>query len=62
MNTENNTPRLMYSTEETANILGVSVKTVYRLLDRKLLSASKALRHKMIPRKSIDEFIATSMS
>ena len=42
-------------------LFGTSKKTVYRLLDRGLLKASNALRHRMILRASVDEFIATTV-
>jgi len=54
-------PRLLFNVEETAQMLGgVSSKTVYRLVQRGLLKSSTAFRHKMISRKSIDEFIANT--
>src|ERR1043166_2902770 len=37
--------RLAFSVKETAEILGVSEKTVRRLVSRRLLRASRALRH-----------------
>jgi len=51
---------MVYTVEETAEILKVSQKTVYRLVDRKMLHAIKALRHLRITKKSLDQFIATS--
>jgi excisionase family DNA binding protein len=50
-------PRLAFTIQETANILGVSSKTVYRLIERVLLKSSKALRHKLIPRTEIERFL-----
>jgi len=50
--------RLFFDTNEVAEMFGVSTKTVYRLLQRGLLKASTAFRHKMISKQSIDEFIA----
>lgn len=38
-------------------MLGVSDKTVRRLLDRKLLRASRALRHLLIPKAELDRFL-----
>ena len=38
-------------------MLGVSDKTVRRLLDRKLLRASRALRHLRIPKTELDRFL-----
>ena len=50
--------RIFLSTAEVALLLGTSKKTVYRLLARGLLKSSSALRHKMILRSSLDEFVA----
>ena len=49
--------RLAFSVKETAAILGVSEKTVRRLIARKLLRASRALRHLLIPAKEIEKFL-----
>jgi len=49
--------RLALSVRETAGILGVSEKTVRRLVKRKLLRASRALRHLLIPAKEIEKFL-----
>jgi excisionase family DNA binding protein len=49
--------RMAFSVRETAKILGVSDKTVRRLIDRKLLRASRALRHLLIPKKEIERFL-----
>jgi excisionase family DNA binding protein len=53
-------PTLVYTVSETGAILKVTDKTVYRLVDRGLLKASKALRHLRITRKSLEEFLATT--
>lgn len=50
--------RMLYSASEVSEMLGISAKSVYRLLDRGLLKSSSALRHKRISKASIDEFIA----
>ena len=50
-------PRLAYSVKEAAQTLGVSTKTIRRLLARGLLRASKALRHKLIPAAEIKRFL-----
>jgi len=50
-------PRLAYTMEETAEILGVSYITVHRLLKRGLLHSSTALRHKLIPFSEIQRFL-----
>ena len=54
-------PRLTYRVHEVAEMLGVSEKTVRRLIARGLLKPSKALRHHLIPRHQVEEFLrATS--
>jgi len=42
-------------------MLQVDRKTVYRLLDRGLLKASNAIRHKRICSKSLALFISTTV-
>jgi excisionase family DNA binding protein len=49
--------RMAFGLRETAKILGVSDKTVRRLIDRKLLRVSRALRHLLIPKKEIERFL-----
>ena len=53
-------PQLVFTVEETAAILKVTPKTVYRLVDRKLLHAIKALRHLRITKKSLDSFVSNT--
>jgi excisionase family DNA binding protein len=50
-------PRLAFSVRETAQMLGMSEKTVRRLIDRKLLRASRALRHLRIAKTEIERFM-----
>jgi excisionase family DNA binding protein len=50
-------PRLAFSVRETARMLGVSEKTVRRLVVRGLLHPSRALRHLLIPRSEIVRFL-----
>jgi excisionase family DNA binding protein len=50
-------PRLAFSVNETAAMLGISYMTVYRLLNRGLLKCSSALRRKMISKKEIERFL-----
>ena len=50
-------PRLAYTVEETARMLSVSEKTVYRLIERGLLKSSGALRHKRIAHTEIERFL-----
>lgn len=51
-------PQMVYTVEEAAEILKVSRKTIYRLVDRKQLHATKALRHLRITKKSLEQFLA----
>lgn len=50
-------PRMAYSIREAAEMLGVSEKSVRRLIDRRLLRPSRALRHLLIPKKEIERFL-----
>lgn len=59
--TANGLPRLAFSMQETAEVLGVSYITVHRLIQRGLLRSSKALRHKIIPRTEIERFLKQTM-
>lgn len=53
-------PRLAYTMRETAEILGVSYITVWRLLKRGKLRASDAIRNKIIARAEIERFLTDS--
>jgi excisionase family DNA binding protein len=53
----NKLPKLLYSIKEAAQILGVSEKSVRRLLGRGLLKSNHALRVIRITRDSIVEFV-----
>lgn len=53
--------RLAFSVRETALSLGVSEKTVRRLIDRRLLRVSRALRHILIPRAEIERFLRQTL-
>jgi hypothetical protein len=50
-------PRLGFSVNQTAQIMGVSPITVRRLLARGLLKSNSALRTKIIPLSSINQFL-----
>ncbi len=50
-------PKLAYTVAETAWILGISTRSVHRLLKRGLLRASKALRKLIIPQTEIEKFL-----
>ncbi len=54
--------RLAFTAKETAELLGVSDATVYRLLKRGLLRCSLALRTKLISKKEIERFLESSSS
>ena len=51
---------LFVTVKQAAGMLGVSHKTVYRLLERRLLKASPMLRHKLITVVSINAFAASA--
>ena len=50
----------VFTADEAAEILKVNKKTIYRLVDRNLLHATKALRHLRITKKSLDQFLAAT--
>jgi excisionase family DNA binding protein len=50
--------RVAFSIAEVALLLNVSEKTVRRLIDRKLLKASKALRHLRVSKWELQRFLA----
>jgi hypothetical protein len=50
-------PTKVFTVKETACILKISKISVYRLIQRGLLKASKALRKKMIPEFEIERFL-----
>ena len=54
--------RLALTISETSALLGVSDKSVRRLIDRGLLRPSRALRHLRIPRWEIERFLRDSIS
>jgi len=58
--TLNGSARVFYTVAEVSEMFGISRKSVYRLLDRGLLKSSSALRHKMISRRSVEEFLSTT--
>lgn len=61
MQTPSNNPPppepLVYTVAEAAVVLKISTKSVRRLLKRKLLTGSKALRKILIPRKQVEQFL-----
>ena len=57
-NPENNDlPKLGFSREETAKILGVSVVSIDRLARRRLLRPCRATRRPVFPRWEIERFL-----
>ena len=59
----NNDPkpeRLVYTVQEAAIVLNVSTKTIRRLLARRLLTGSKALRKILIPKEQIEAFLKST--
>ncbi len=54
-------PRLAFTLNETAQMLGVSYITAFRLNKRGLLRSSSALRTKLIPRSEIERFLRENM-
>lgn len=61
INALNGSGRVFYTVSEVSKMLGVNRKTVYRLLDRGLLNASNAIRHKRIHTESLELFIQTTV-
>jgi excisionase family DNA binding protein len=51
------TPRLAYSLKETAAMLGISDKSVRRLIHRGLIRPCRALCHILIPKIEIERFL-----
>ena len=51
-------PRLAYSVQEAAQVLGVSATTVYRLVKRGHLRRVKGLRHLLIPKVELEKFVS----
>ncbi len=50
-------PQLVFTAGETATLLKITEKTVYRLVARKRLVAIKSLRHLRITRASLEKFL-----
>jgi excisionase family DNA binding protein len=56
-NPESPHERAAYTAKETAQKLAVSVKTIYRWIDRGLLPTSKASRKLLIPARAVERFM-----
>ncbi len=54
--------RLAFGVRETAQMLGISEKSVRRLIARGLLKPSKALRHHLIDHREILRFLEETSS
>ena len=54
-------PKLAYSMQEAADVLGVSYFTVHRMLKRGLLRSSTALRTKLIPHVELERFLKDTL-
>lgn len=54
-------PRLAFTLRETAVLLGISERSVRRLISRGLLRPCRALRRLLIPRQEIERFLNMSV-
>ena len=52
---------LTFSVGETAQVLGVSPPTIYRLIARRVLRPLPGLRHKRIPKRQVLAFVNADM-
>lgn len=55
--TKPNSGRLVYTTKESAKMLCISQKSVYRLIQRGKLRCISSLRHKRIPGSELERFL-----
>ena len=53
--------RAAYTAREAAWKLAVSIKTIYRWIDRGLLPTSKATRKVLIPVRAVDNFVEETL-
>ncbi len=51
---------LLFPVSKVAEMFSISKKSVHRLLKRGLLQSSNALRHKMVTRASIEQFMSNT--
>jgi excisionase family DNA binding protein len=54
--------RLVYTTKESAKMLCISQKSVYRLIQRGKLRCISSLRHKRIPRSELERFLKEDLN
>jgi excisionase family DNA binding protein len=57
----NDSRPVFFTVPEVSKMLNVNRKTVYKLLDRGLLQASSAIRHKRIHAASVEQFIQATV-
>ncbi len=55
-------PRLAYSVREAAEAMGICEKSVRRLIVRRKLRCSRALRHLLIPTEELKRFLRDTTS
>ena len=55
-------PRLTYSVDESAQALGVSKPTIYRLIARRILRPVPGVRHKRIPVRQVESLVHASLT
>ena len=54
-------PRISYTMSEAAQALGISYKTMHRLIKRGLIRSSSALRTKLIPHFELERFLKSTL-
>ena len=57
-----NPAKLVYTTKESAELLNLSHKSVYRLIQRGKLRCISSLRHKRIPRSELERFLKEDLN
>jgi len=50
-------PRLAYTTQETAQVLGLSLATIRRLIRKGRLRTVPGIRHRMVPLTEIEKLL-----
>lgn len=54
-------PKLAYSMQEAAQVLGVSYMSMHRLIKRGLIRSSSAFRTKVIPHGELERFLKATL-
>jgi excisionase family DNA binding protein len=49
--------KLVYTLQESAALLGLSTKSISRLIQRGRLRCMSSVRHKLIPRSELERFL-----